>query len=276
MEFIVQLIFRTVSGLSLLAIIALLALQAIPPIGVFLMIFGGALLTGALIHIFLIGLFAEACFGRVPRVLAIIPLAAYAGYYALYADQSTMIERKAAELRQHNSGKIFDFDPELHSLVTPDAQSLITQYAIPVVYEPNNNFHPEEHLSYRLLTPDQCRALPKDSGHRIQTSGFHIGNAMPKICKLSFPESPRKKIVTAIKYGDEAIWKRKRDIGEQLTEIVIDGAVVGSFKTASVWRLPAFPFALVGCGLISSTPAWKCGADFIRSYVPVDTVPEGS
>jgi hypothetical protein len=269
------LVFRTVSGITLLAIIALLALQAVPQTGVFLMIFGGAVLTGVLVHVFLISLFAEACFGRIPRALATIPLTAYAGYYALYADQTVKIWRESAELRKQNSGKVFDFDPELHSLVTPDAQALVTQYAVPVIYASNKNFSAEGHVSYRLLTPDQCRDLPGDSQHRIQTSGFFIGNVMPHICLLTFPESPRKKTVTAVKYGDEEIWKRKRDIGEQLTEIVVDGAVIGRFKTASVWRLPVFPMAVVGCGLISSTPAWKCSADFMRSYVPIDTVPDG-
>jgi hypothetical protein len=42
-----------------------------------------------------------------------------------------------------------------------------------------------------------------------------------------------------------------------------------------VWRLPILPVGGVGCGLISSTPAWKCGADFKRTYTVIDTVPAG-
>lgn len=48
--------FRTVSGIALLATAALFALQAFPYTGLFLMIFGGALLVGLLVHVFLIGL----------------------------------------------------------------------------------------------------------------------------------------------------------------------------------------------------------------------------
>ena len=52
--------FKTVSGIALLAIAALFALQAFPYTGIFLMISGGALLVGLLVHVFLTGLFVEA------------------------------------------------------------------------------------------------------------------------------------------------------------------------------------------------------------------------
>jgi hypothetical protein len=268
--------FKTVSGIALLAIAALFALQAFPYTGIFLMIFGGALLAGLLVHVFLIGLFVEALMGRVPRILAAIPIVAYGGYYALYAQQTVDIRQKSAQLREENSGKIFDFAPEVYSLVTTDAQTLVDQYAIPVVYQPNKNFNPEGHLAFRLLRSDQCNSLPRDSRNRIIKLGVHFGGVFQNnVCELRFPESPPKKIVTAVKHGDPEVWKRKWEIGEQLTEILVDGKVIGSFKTASVWRLPLFPSAAIGCGLISGgTPAWKCFADFIRSHIAIDTVPD--
>src|ERR1700685_3425770 len=113
--------FKTVSGIALLAIVALVALQAFPYTGIFLMISGGALLTGLLVQVFLIGLLVEAFIGRVPRLLAVIPVIAYGGYYALYAQQTIEIREKSAQLRQENSGKIFDFDFDINSLVSPDA-----------------------------------------------------------------------------------------------------------------------------------------------------------
>jgi hypothetical protein len=271
------LFFRTVSGIALLAIAALFALQAFPYTGIFLMISGGALLTGLLIHLFLIGLLVEAWIGRVPRLLAVIPVIAYGSYYALYAHQTIEIHEKSAQLRQENSGKIFDFDAEVYSLVTPDAQALTTQYAIPVVYQPNKNFNPEGHLAFRLVRNDQCKSLPRDSRNRIVKLGVHFGGVFQNnVCELRFPESPPKKIVTAVKHGDPEVWKRKWEIGEQLTEIIVDGKVIGSFKTASVWRLPLWPSTAIGCGLISGgTPSWKCGADFIRSHIEIDTIPAG-
>jgi hypothetical protein len=266
--------FRTVSGIALLAIVGLLALQAFPYTGIILMMTGAAFLVGLLLHVFLIGLFVEAWLGRVPRALMAIPVMAYAGYYALYAYQTIEIRQKSARLQQENPGKVFSFDPEAYSLVTPDAETLVTQYAIPVVYQPNKNFNPEGHLAFRLLRRDQCNAIAPDSRARIVKLGVRFGNAFQNnVCQLRFPESPQRRVITVVKHGDEEIWKRKWEIGEQLTEISVDGKVIGRFKTASVWRLPLLPEVAIGCGLISSTPAWKCSADFMRSHTEIDTIP---
>jgi hypothetical protein len=267
--------FRTVSGIALLAIVGLIALQAFPYTGIILMMLGAAFLVGLLLHVFLIGLFIEAWQGRVPRVLMAIPVMAYAGYYTLYAHQTIEIWQKSAQLQQENSGKVFSFDPEAHSLVTPDAETLVTQYAIPVAYQPNKNFNPEGHLAFRLLRHDQCNAISPDSRARIVKLGVRFGNAFQNnVCQLRFPEGPQHKVITVVKHGDEEVWKRKWEIGERLTEISVDGKVIGTFKTASVWRLPLWPTAAVGCGLISGgTPAWKCFADFVRTHNEIDTIP---
>jgi hypothetical protein len=267
--------FKSVSGMALVALIALLALQAFPYTGIFLMMLGGALLTGLLIQVFLISLLAEACLGRIPRVLAALPVLAYAGYYALYIHQTIQIGQESARLQRENSAKVFDFDPDTYSLVTPDAQRLAEQYAIPVVYQANKNYAPESHLSFRLLQRDQCSRIPLDSRHRIAKFGVNGGNSFQNnLCLLRFPEDPSGKLITVVKHGDEEVWKRKWDFGEQSTEVLVDGKVVGTFKTASIWRLPLWPAAAVGCGLISGgTPAWKCFADFQRTHTEIDTIP---
>jgi len=265
--------FRTVSGMVLLALIAVFALQAFPYTGVFVMILGGLTLAGLLTQVFLISLLVEAFLGRVPRALAAIPIIAYGGYYALYAYQAIDIQLKTAQLQQRNPGKIFDFNPEVHSLVTPDAR-LVTQYAIPVAYQPDKNLKPEDHLAFRLVRNDQCNKLSKGGRHRVQQFGVHFGDVFQnKVCELRFPESPPRKVVRAVKHGDtEETWNGKLEISEQVTEIIIDGAVVGSFRTASVWRLPIFPRLNIGCGLRNFSD-WKCGADFLRSHVRIDTIP---
>ena len=94
-------------------------------------------------------------------------------------------------------------------------------------------------------------------------------------CGLRIPEAPSEKIVRAVRHGDDEVWKRKWGIAEQVTEISVDGAVIGSYRSASVWRLPALPLGYIGCALISSTPAWKCGAEFKREHVVIDAVPAG-
>jgi hypothetical protein len=267
--------FRSVPALALLAILALLALQAFPLPGVILMMFGAAFLVGLLVHVFLIGLLIEAFMGRVPRALVALPVTAYAGYYALYTYQAVEIRQKSAQLQQENSGKIFDFDPGVYSLVTPDAEKLASEYAIPVVYQTNKNFTPESHVSFRLLRRDQCDMTAEDSRHRIAKSFVRFGNTFQNsVCLLRFPADPPSKVITVVKHGDEEVWKRKWNVfGEQVTEVLVDGKVAGSFKTASIWRLPILPIAAIGCALDSGAAAWRCFADFARSPVEIDTIP---
>jgi hypothetical protein len=265
---------KLVSFWALLAFVLLFTLQALPITGIVLMMLGAALLTGLLVHVFLIVLLVEAFTRRVPRVLMIIPIAAYGAYYALYFQQAIQIAQKSAELRASNPGKVLDFDAQSYSLVMARTYTFVSQYEIPVAYEANANFT-EGYLSSRLIRRDQC-GIVRDSQNRITIMGVHFGSVFQQqVCLLQFPEQPPYKHVTVIRRGDEEIWKRKSEISEQTTEISVDGAVVGTFRTAAVWRLPAFPLGYVGCALISSTPAWKCDADFMRSHTSLDTVPEG-
>ena len=100
----------------------MLLLQLFPSTGVLLMILGGSLLAGLLVHVFLLALFAEAMMRRISRAWIVIPLAAYGAYYAAYLGQAWEISSKSAELRAANPGKILPFDPAIHSLVTKDAR----------------------------------------------------------------------------------------------------------------------------------------------------------
>ncbi|MDB5501766.1 MAG: hypothetical protein JWR89_1668 [Tardiphaga sp.] len=265
---------KTVSGIALIAIAILLALQVFPVTGVFLMIFGGPVWTGMLVHIFLLALAIEGGLRRIPRAFIAIPLIAYGSYYVLYAYQTIDMAHVSAALRMSNSAKVIDFRADEYSLVTPAAQTLVSTHAIAVAYEPNANFQPEQHVAVRLIHRDQCK-LPKDGLLRIQTSGVSFGNtSLDNACLLRFPEAPPERIVAIVKLGDEEIWKHKRGISTATSQLKLDGKVVGSFTTASVWRLPVLPGLAVGCGLISNPAAWKCGADFMRSHTVLDTVPD--
>ncbi|WP_029581851.1 hypothetical protein [Bradyrhizobium sp. URHD0069] len=266
---------KTVSGIALIVIAILLALQASPVTGIVLMMFGGPIWTGLLVHVFLLALAIEGWVRRIPRAFIAIPLITYSGYYALYAYETINIARTSAELRKSNSGKVLEFNADIHSLVTPTAPALVSSHVIVVAYEANANFQPEQHRSFRLVHRNQCN-LARDSLHRIQTSGVYFGNiALDKVCRLSVPESPPQKVISVVKIGDEEVWKRKRGISVQTHQLMLDGKIVGNYKTASVWRLPIFPGLAIGCGLISSPPAWKCDAGFMRSHTVLDTVPDG-
>jgi hypothetical protein len=96
------LMLKTVSGIALIVIAILLALQAFPVTGIVIMMFGGPIWTGLLVHVFLLALAIEGWVRRIPRAFIAIPLIAYSGYYALYAYETINIARTSAELRKSN------------------------------------------------------------------------------------------------------------------------------------------------------------------------------
>ncbi len=266
--------FSLVSVDSFLVLILLLALQYFPIPGVILMMFGAAMITGLLVHVFLASLFFEALTRRIPRAFLLVPILAYGGYYTAYVREARQIALFSAELRGANPVKILDFDPKLHALVMAQAQSFVETHDVPVAYAPDAKY-PEAYLSNRLITRTQCAGIVKDTQSRVLTFGVHFNGVFQQsICLLRFPERPPNETVTVTLRGDPQIWAHHADIREQATAISIDGKVVGSFRTASVWRLPLFPLPLIGCALNSGAPSWNCFANFNRSYMLIDGIPD--
>ena len=69
--------FKTVSGLSFIAVAVLALLQMIPVVSFLLLALAGGTLLGFLINIMLVSIFIEAAVGRIPRGFLAIPLAAF-------------------------------------------------------------------------------------------------------------------------------------------------------------------------------------------------------
>jgi hypothetical protein len=268
-------LLSTVTGISLAALVALVVLQWIPYTGIFLMIIAGPLIAGLLVHVVLASMLVEALLGRLPRVLAAVPLVAYAGYALLYAQQTAAIAAKAAELKAANPGQVLAFDPQAHALVSGShAQALVSTYRIPVAYEPNRNYAPEDHLSYRLLPRDQCQ-IPRDTQSRVYVFWVQVGAKSARApCVLRFPDRPAGRIVTVTRNEPKA--RDAGEIAETAIRVESEGAVLGTFRTARVQRLPVFPWLAIGCGLNSGAPSWDCFAGFWRSQQEIDALPPGA
>ncbi len=262
---------------ALIAAVILTCLQFVPDLALLTLLVGGPFMIAMLIHVFLISLFIEAAIGRAPRGLMAIPIAAYGGYYALYLSEGFEIAKRVAEIRKLNPGKLVDFDPARDAFVGKDQGHLVQRYEIPVVYEPNDNIKPEGYLSYRLVRSDQCRALGRDSQSRImimdvsRNSGVPANRRFP-VCVLRFPDKPEGRILTVTKVDDPEIWKRKPGLTEQITDLTANGKVIGSYRSAFVWRLQAFPMMLIGCTVLTSKR--ECDVAFLRDFQTVETVPD--
>ena len=266
--------FKTFSGISFIVVAVLTLLQAIPVVGFVLLIFTGGMLLGFLINIMLASLLIEAAFGRISRRFLAIPLIAFGGYYLAYAYQTFDIQRETAALQASNpAGKVFDFDANVHALISPNAEALASFYKIPVAYIAEPQVSPEKYLSYRLIERDQCN-LPRDRQNRIIVSRILFEKVrVESVCLLRFPELPPDGAIQVIRHGFDEIWKQDWRISEQVTELRLGNTVIGSFKTASVWRLPLFPLLRTGCVPGSGQPAWRCLADFDLTQMFIDAIP---
>jgi hypothetical protein len=268
-------------------LVLLLLLQQVPYLNLILLVVGAAAWCGLLVHSFLLCLLFETVVGRVPRVLMIIPLAAYGGYFYLYLQQGRDIDDKAREMQSSNPSAVLQFDPDRYSLVLPAhrAENLVQYYNASPAYEVNENFRPEGYLSYRLIDYEQCvraRGLrDRLRGQTVSPAAFLVGPVhfddafLSEACLLRFPEKPPlQQIVVAQRGDDNAVWKRKRAITEQFFDFSTDGRVFATYRTASVWRLSAFPLPLIGCGLSGGSLSSGCSVDFHRTYEVIDGTPK--
>lgn len=275
-------VVRSVSTWLLVALAALLALQALPFTGIFLMIFGAGLLAGLMVHALLASIALEAIFGRLPRMFVLLPVALYGAYYAAYAWQGRQAAQMAAELREGNPGLLLQFEPERHALVMAQAGSFIQRYKIDVAYEANANFKPEGYLAHRLFAREDCASIPNDSQHRIQKHGLvrpftgtNRSKSTHAVCVVRMPERPSKSAIEVEVQDRAQVWKRSWGISERITRIRAEGRLIGTYKTAHYWRLPSFPWLFLGCWLNSARPAWQCSADFMRKSEWISSVPAG-
>jgi hypothetical protein len=270
----------------------LFALQLFQITGIFLMMLQGQFWCGLAAQAFLLGLLLDTTLGRVPRFLVIVPLAAYGGYYVMYAKQRAEIAVLARQMQTSNPSMVLRFDPAVHSLVEPSSKftlpsahalDLAKSYEVPVVYEVNTNLKPEGHLSHRLLDREQCaRARDAQARLRAQRLIVPLSGARPvrfqevrleEVCVLTFPEKPPLQQIIVTERGDDEL--SEREIMEHFVDFSLNGHVFATYRTASARRLPVFPLFLVGCGLTVHPSSWNCFAGFVREYEEIDGTPKG-
>jgi hypothetical protein len=238
-----------VSRFIFIALLAFLTLFLVPGIGAPLAFFGGIFLVGFLAHVLMLSLVVDVMIKRIGRAWLVVPFGVYGGYYVTYYYQAVLIDRKSVELRASNPGQVITFDPAHYSLVTEDAERLVSNYKIPVVYAIDGGQYPENKgfSSYRLIRKDQCNVRIKNS-HAVAGS-LDSENVMSKqACLFRIPEAIQSKPLMVVSRGGvDAEWDTRWGFKERVTEMMLDGTVIGSFRTASIWRWSWFPFAVFAC-----------------------------
>ena len=239
-----------------------MGLLFLPHLGAILQGYGAKAVIGWLGQIVLVGLLIDAARGRLPRVVMIVPIAFYAGYYTLFWMQGLQIEQKSRELQGANPGQVFAFDPKLHSLVMDQAEDFVATHAIPVAYSKDSSFLQAGYVSYRLSRKDVAREYALKSAGDVQAVE---GKTPADIVLLRIPERPAGLILAAERRDDSGGGWEDWNIGVAATTLHLGGRVLGTFKSGYVLRLSPLPF---------QTRRWPCPVT--ASGRPRPTLPAGS
>lgn len=276
---------RTFTFWTIIFLALLGALQVFPYTGILLM-FGMALLGpylwGFIPHLVTVALLLDVAANKIPKALLILPLMAYGSYYAYYVQEYQVMKSFEKQLRAENPRHVVDYDSTKHSLVMNNGGSLVTSYKFPVIFESNPNF-PEGYLSYRLVTQERCNEARSLRLQWVNGFGAFWNRSAKKAysskrlkqCQLRMPETATKDILL-VNVNNVQEKEKFQDIDFLTTtyKFSYQGKEIGQFKSASIMRLPIFPFYIAGCGLLGSG-SWKCSAGFYRSRTPLDTYPVG-
>jgi hypothetical protein len=256
----------TIACLS--GLLVLYGLQLTPYTGVFLMFAMpviGPYAVGLLPHLLIVGVALDIASKRLSKLFLIVPACAYGAYYVYYFYEGMVITEFETELATKNPTSLVRFDPNLHSLVSANASEFALRYKVPVVFETNVNF-PLGHLSARLMSKQRCegiKALKREMfefdvyGASVPLGPDTFRSRNLDQCIVVNHEAPKKTKITV--ETQQAVKELKSVVFNTEThQLLIQGRPIGSVETATVKRLPWFPFYIVGCGLNSGQPSWEC------------------
>ncbi len=257
------------------AVIVLLVttgLQWFPATGIYLMFLLAPAWSIVLVNAILLLMALDVWLGRAPRWLIIIPVIAYGGNLAASAfgyGELLLLDR---ELSRVNRAGSLPFDPARMSLVAADdsmAQNLVRQYRIDVTYAPNPRHTPLNHLSYRLVTKEQCALITNNGKRGVHKLGVHFEHRLvANVCQLRMPEDPTRPPIEMVSTTTE---RKGVFLSTKLTTIrfVAPDGRSGEVTTGLGYIYFPLPRPVIGCALNSGAAKWQCGAGLLPARLRV-------
>ncbi|MCM0000997.1 MAG: hypothetical protein NBV68_16595 [Erythrobacter sp.] len=266
------------ASLNLLVVaLVVLALQAFPLTGIFLMILGGPLWAGVLITLTMFGTMLEVATGQASPGWLALPGLYFGTYYLLVGWNRMTIRQIARELADFNAGQSLAFDPARQDLVLVKGRSdvnmghaLLTDYALPRLFD--------EGRVHFVGTPEACElaksVAARQSGvysqfeSRTTFKRFRKGAQAPEPPPeggiITAPGEPERPVVSVTSHRD-----RRRDdlVPLQVTDFTLRDEASGAhcdLRIALTSPLARFPFPVIGFALNSGSPSWKGIADWMR------------
>lgn len=255
----------------------LFLLQVLPMPGIYLMMFGAVFWTGLLLTAGLIAMGVEAYLRRIPRFLILVPIAIFGGYYGVAIWQRVEVFLVERQLQAENPSNVVLFDPAIHDLIVDDAASFVRSSAIAAAFARAATSKPEGFVKTHAVESGGCAAL-KDAiagqpGRRVQVSqniSRHWGEELP--CFVAMPARPDGQVIEIIdRPAAPVTWPGGIGISEH--KLSLNAKPIATYRTARTSLLSLFPKAYVGCALISSKPAWECGATLSWVRHQLDVAP---
>lgn len=240
-----------------------------------LIIVGPALLVNA----GMVGIGAEALFGRVSRWWLLVPLIFYGCYGAVAVHDRITLSSLTAAYDAENARITIPFDPAVHSLAVDDhsGEWLTQNTDLPVAYAANSNF-PEGYLSYRVADKavcDRVRSVRALRAAAINSLGFHNEGVTTaqrfetRFCQLSMPERPTLSLarVSLATENTRVGWLPVR---RSTTTVTMPDGKQFHLLGGDAFPLRWLPIPMFGCGVISTRADGKCNASFLRErYWPI-------
>jgi len=263
------------ASLNLLVVaLVVLALQAFPFTGIFLLVMGGPLWAGVLITLAMFGTVLEVAAGQASPGWLALPILYFGTYYLIVGWNRITIRRIAREIADYNAGQSLSFDPARQDLLLvngqPSADTLLNAYDLPRLFD--------EGQVHFIGTPEACQLAQSTaarqsrvhSSFRPHTTAKRAGTGEqapeppPEGGIIIAPGEPERPVVSLSSHTH-----RRRDdlLPLEVTDITLRDEASGAhcdLRIARAAPLAKFPFPVIGFALNSGGPCWQGMAGWMR------------
>lgn len=248
---------------------AIVLLQAIPLVGLVLIMFGGPLWIGVLIHIALIHLTVRATTGKASLLWLAAPLLFYGGGYALHLTSVHAANAEAAAIDARNASQHFNVEKPFRYLRTGSHDSL----ALMQHYKADRSFRMQNKTEvttfyYKRGTACDTANQTWDYKRRDQPYAsvkdlfrYYTGPDKIRQCILSsqgLPANWRYRIhgqYTNSKNRPAWLYTQTGHEYEIIDDV--ENRVLGKINYTRIWTFPVIPIVTAGC-ISTGSSRWEC------------------